>query len=250
MRLFCPLCDRELKPEDVNLAKDTGYCPVCKEMFSLTPLMEAVNNEEDHQEDAELLRKGPPKGVTLKQDGREIIVIAHQSRAICLFLIPFMCFWSGLSLGGIYGTQIYKGEFQLGASLFGIPFLLGTALMLGAILHSLFGTVMLRIHENGIILRSSKFRSLSIDSTRSDLFAVGNPNTKQNGQWAWSELKAVKLLQNKSSRHEYDTNGGDDDEVDLRTAICLPTLPYSRQRFLLAVVREAAYRKGIRLNLL
>ncbi len=245
MRLFCPLCDRELKPEDVNLAKDTGYCPVCKEMFSLTPLMEAVNNEEDHQEDAELLRKGPPKGVTLKQDGREIIVIAHQSRATCLFLIPFMCFWSGLSLGGLYGTQIYKGEFSLGQSLFGIPFLAGTALMLGAVLHSLFGTVMLRIHENGIILRSTWFRPVSMDAARST--GIGLPNTSRNGQWAWSELKSVRCLRNKATRDENDAGAGDD-EVDLRTTIALPTLPYFRQRFLLAVVREAAYRKGIRLK--
>jgi hypothetical protein len=51
---------------------------------------------------------------------------------IAFFLVPFMCVWSGFSLGGIYGSQIVKGHFQLGPSLFGIPFLIGT-LVFGSI---------------------------------------------------------------------------------------------------------------------
>jgi hypothetical protein len=45
-----------------------------------------------------------------------------------LFLVPFMCVWSGFSLGGIYGSQIAKGQFDPSVWLFGIPFVLGTIL--------------------------------------------------------------------------------------------------------------------------
>ena len=31
---------------------------------------------------------------------------------IAFFLVPFTLFWAGGSLGGIYGTQIAKGEFN------------------------------------------------------------------------------------------------------------------------------------------
>jgi hypothetical protein len=39
-------------------------------------------------------------------------------------------FWAGGSLGGIYGTQIAKGEFNLVMSLFGIPFLVGSVILI------------------------------------------------------------------------------------------------------------------------
>ena len=42
---------------------------------------------------------------------------------IAFFLVPFMCVWSGGSLGGVYGSQVLNGEFDLGISLFGIPFI-------------------------------------------------------------------------------------------------------------------------------
>ena len=46
-------------------------------------------------------------------------------------LVPFTLLWAGGSLGGIYGTQIAKGRFELALSLFGIPFLLGSVFLVG-----------------------------------------------------------------------------------------------------------------------
>jgi hypothetical protein len=52
-----------------------------------------------------------------------------------------MCVWSGFSLGGIYGTQVAKGEFDLGMSLFGIPFVLGTLLFGGIAVMTVCGRI-------------------------------------------------------------------------------------------------------------
>ncbi len=59
-----------------------------------------------------------------------------------------MCVWSGFSLGGIYGTQIYHGKFNLGMSLFGIPFVLGTLFLGSMAVMSACGKVTLQVIGN------------------------------------------------------------------------------------------------------
>ena len=56
-----------------------------------------------------------------------------------LFLIPFTAFWSGLSMWGIYGSQIREGKFDLHRTLLGLPFLLGSVVLLCFIAFLLFG---------------------------------------------------------------------------------------------------------------
>ena len=66
---------------------------------------------------------------------------------VALFLVPFMCVWSGASLGVIYGTQIWNGQFNLMMSLFGIPFLLGSILFGGIALMTVCGKVELAAED-------------------------------------------------------------------------------------------------------
>jgi hypothetical protein len=69
-----------------------------------------------------------------------------------LFLVPFMCVWSGASLGGIYGSQIRSGKLNLAISLFGIPFILGTLLLGSQALMATFGRVaVIREGDDGAI---------------------------------------------------------------------------------------------------
>ena len=56
-----------------------------------------------------------------------------------------MCVWSGLSLGGIYGTQIRSGTFNLALSLFGIPFVLFSVLFWSFALMAICGKVEVRL---------------------------------------------------------------------------------------------------------
>ena len=65
-----------------------------------------------------------------------------------LGLIVFLAFWSGIPLGGIYGSQIAKGRFDLAQSLFGIPFLLGTIFLAASVLMAVAGKVEVLVEGN------------------------------------------------------------------------------------------------------
>jgi hypothetical protein len=71
--------------------------------------------------------------------GGETSIIYRRVSPILLFLVPFTALWSGGSMYGIYGNQIREGKFDLGQSLFGIPFLIGTLVLLGIIAYLTFG---------------------------------------------------------------------------------------------------------------
>jgi hypothetical protein len=74
-----------------------------------------------------------------------IDVTFHRFNPTVLFLIPFTAVWSGFSLWGIYGLQIASGKFDPVASLAGLPFVLGTVVLVTVILHMLFGRWRLHI---------------------------------------------------------------------------------------------------------
>lgn len=60
-----------------------------------------------------------------------------------------MCVWSGFALGGIYGSQIVKGQFNLVMSLFGIPFVLGTLFLGSMAVMSVCGKVIVSVDRDG-----------------------------------------------------------------------------------------------------
>jgi hypothetical protein len=82
----------------------------------------------------------PPKGVRMEESSIHGISIIYQKISpVVFFLIPFTALWSGFSMVGIYGTQFSEGKFDLGRSLFGLPFLIGTLGLVSLILFMLFG---------------------------------------------------------------------------------------------------------------
>ena len=64
-----------------------------------------------------------------------------------LFLIPFLCLWSGVSLWGIYGQQMVQGKFELTKSLLGLPFVLGTLIFGSAVLMTVCGKVVVQVDD-------------------------------------------------------------------------------------------------------
>lgn len=82
----------------------------------------------------------PPRGIKLSHSLISGIEITYRRfHPGVLFLIPFAAVWSGFSLWGIYGSQFAKGKFDLAASLAGLPFVLGTVVLLAVITNLLFG---------------------------------------------------------------------------------------------------------------
>jgi hypothetical protein len=120
MKVECPSCHGFIPAVQMNVAADTAVCDICQEAFSLSAIVAAGADTGDFDIDR------PPAGAYFEQtmDGWRLRSTTRSKMA--WFLVPFMCVWSGFSLGGIYGSQIIKGEFDLSSSLFGIPFLLGT----------------------------------------------------------------------------------------------------------------------------
>lgn len=129
----CEHCRAEIPIEDVNVSTDIALCRACGKTMpfsNIAPVPGAGGFDMEH----------PPKGVRFVDNpvhGKSIVY--RKIPASLVFIIPFTMFWSGISMGGIYGTQIAKGEFNPAISLFGIPFLIGTVVLVTTIVFGLFG---------------------------------------------------------------------------------------------------------------
>jgi hypothetical protein len=169
MKIICPNCRREIPMEDVNVEKDIALCRSCNQTFSFADLVQGSQGPA-----VDLTR--PPKGVWFKQDMRGFEIGSTTRSAAAFFLVPFMCAWSGGSMIGIYGSQIRSGKFEIGKSLFGLPFLIGT-LFLGAVtLMMICGRVLISVQGDqgrlftgvGPVGRTRRFKWSSIKSVTED----------------------------------------------------------------------------------
>jgi len=142
MNLICLSCGAQILAEGVNVEKDVAFCAACHEAFPLSVLVESGSHfcQTDIPD--------PPRGVwfVARPDGW---TIGSTTRSpIAFFLVPFMCVWSGFSLGGIYGSQIVQGRFDPVASIFGIPFILGTLLFGSFAVMSVSGKVVITLDRS------------------------------------------------------------------------------------------------------
>lgn len=149
MALHCPDCGLPIPTTEVAPSAGLAVCRLCDRTYPLTACQEALPIEER----ADLPLGAPPKGVTVTEgmDGFKVSVSTRSCMAV--FLVPFTLFWAGGSLGGLYGTQIAKGEFNLMMSLFGIPFLIGSVFLIGFTAMSVAGRQVIelkggRLHVN------------------------------------------------------------------------------------------------------
>lgn len=132
MQVICGKCSRKIESSNINVAKDTAYCGHCENLTTLSSLLNAtVSSNFDIYDEV--------KGTQFVDHGFDWSVEAKHRSLFALFLIPFTAVWAGGSLSGIYGTQIVEGEFDLQASLFGIPFLIGSIVLISICLMSVFG---------------------------------------------------------------------------------------------------------------
>lgn len=139
---FCPKCGAEVPLSDINVSADLMLCKSCGETSSFA---EAVNEVGDES----VLVKPPPKHLRIETDPmdpeRRTTITYKKIPLLALFFIPFTCVWSGFSMTGIYGSQIAKGAFDPKLSLFGIPFLIGSIVLVSTCLFTLFGKRVLEL---------------------------------------------------------------------------------------------------------
>ena len=139
MKIVCPACGEPVLPANWNVATDVAICAKCAEAFSISEELEASPSPLGFD------IQSPPRGAWYEDTFTGWRAGATTRSALALFLVPFMCVWPGFSLGGIYGMQIAKGEFDLGLSLFGIPFLLGTLLFGSFAVMSICGKLVIAV---------------------------------------------------------------------------------------------------------
>jgi len=178
MEVLCPKCNQVFAGSDINVVTDIARCRRCDEVFVLSSVVEANAS-------APVNRDDPPRGAWYRPDFNGFVVGATTRHPIAFFLVPFMCVWSGFSLGGIYGPQIVQGKLNLATSLFGIPFILGTLLFGTLALMAVCGKVVVRVCDSdGVVFTGigpfgwrRPFNSSQVTTVRIEPYFSGN-----NGQ--------------------------------------------------------------------
>ncbi|WP_445710061.1 hypothetical protein [Flavobacterium sp.] len=138
----CPKCDSEIKAENINIQSDIAQCVTCNTVFKISEYIDTTSDDHFNINDK-------PKGTWVKTNFNTTIIGATTRSPIAFFLVPFMLVWSGGSLGGIYGTQIASGEFDLFQFLFGIPFLIGSIVFWSFALMAIWGKVEVTLDNRG-----------------------------------------------------------------------------------------------------
>ena len=137
----CPFCKGGIDLNDVNVATDVALCRTCGKSFSFAMIAGPAKLDMD------VLDK-PPKGIKVQREyGGGMALSYHRMSPALFFLIPFTVFWSGFSMWGIYFTQWREGKFDLGRSLFGLPFLFGTIALLSLIVYLAAGKVVVAMRD-------------------------------------------------------------------------------------------------------
>ena len=129
----CPDCGKDLPLEDVNVAQDMALCRACgySGAFLNTSVVPRMTDEEMAR---------PPKRVSLQREfGDALTITCRPKRTALLFLVPFVALWSGVSMAGIYVVPLATGQFDWKMGLFGLPFLIGTIVLVTIILNVLVG---------------------------------------------------------------------------------------------------------------
>jgi len=214
-KFYCPSCKRELLLNDINISADMALCRSCGysgPILGSSAVPHMSNEEMAH----------PPKRVSLRQGfDDELALICHPKRGLALFLIPFTIVWSGGSMWGIYGTQWMTGEFDLMQSLFGIPFLLGTIVLMITTLYTLFGKTTVTLSRGYVRVFNG-------------VFGMGRTKGIACGKGTRVSLEESSIKQNNVSQSEIVLRSGD--RILKFGAI---SMTKDIQRYVAAVLRRA-----------
>jgi len=162
MGTICPSCKSTIPVEDINVATDLALCRACGKTFHLSEIVDGPLPT-----GADLA--SPPRGVWYERRPNGFCVGATTRSPLALFLIPFTCAWSGISMFGIYGMQFISGRLSLMASLFGLPFLVGTVFLIAGCLMTLAGkTVITRDADRLLIFNGVGWLGLTRNYSWSD----------------------------------------------------------------------------------
>ena len=136
----------------------------------------------------------PPKGVDLVETMDGFRLTLSTRSCIAIFLVPFTLVWAGGSLGGIYGMQIAKGEFNWMMSLFGLPFLVGSCFLIALTVMSVAGRTVVELAGGKFSIRTG---ALGLYRTQSapwhDVRSCGLTEATKRGRSSYSTTYQVEF---------------------------------------------------------
>ena len=150
MEFHCPDCGLPIQATDLAPAQGVAVCRFCEKPFPLEACQAAVPFADRNIVPV----MTPPKGVDLVETMDGFRLTLSTRSCIAVFLVPFTLVWAGGSLGGIYGTQIAKGEFNWMMSLFGLPFLVGSVALIGLTVMSVAGRTIVELAGGKFSIRT------------------------------------------------------------------------------------------------
>jgi len=212
----CPNCGKELPLADVNVAQDVALCRACTYTGSFLAAATVPRLT-----DEELAR--PPKRVSLRREfGDALTVVCRPRRAALWFLVPFVALWSGGSMTGIYVAPLVRGTFEVRDGLFGIPFLLGTLVLLAIVAYLAFG-------KTTVTLSKGRVRTFT------GVFGLGRTREMECGPGTAVTIAQSNFRSNNVPQPEIVVKSGDDTLKFGAMTIPNDVLPY-----VAAVLRRAA----------
>jgi hypothetical protein len=150
VEFHCPDCGLPIQAADLAPAQGVAVCRFCEKPFPLEACQAAVPFADRNIVPV----MTPPKGVDLVETMDGFRLTLSTRSCIAVFLVPFTLVWAGGSLGGIYGTQIAKGEFNWMMSLFGLPFLVGSVALIGLTVMSVAGRTIVELAGGKFSIRT------------------------------------------------------------------------------------------------
>jgi len=172
----CPKCRADIPLADVNVSTDVALCRKCGQTWSYSELIQ-------NDAAAAFTPQSPPNGAWFRETPPQAFEVGVSTRSLgALFLVPFVCVWSAIALGGIYGTQFAKGQFNLTQSLFGVPFLFGALFLGSRALMSAGGKLVVAVDgDSGVIFSG-----------------IGPIGTRQ--RFDWRKVSSIRLTRSRGSR--------------------------------------------------
>ena len=190
MEFHCPECGLPIEVADLAPAQGVAVCRFCEKPYPLAACQEAVPYEQRHI----VPEQAVPKGVQLEEamDGFRLTLSTRS--CIAFFLVPFTMVWAGGSVGGIYGMQIAKGEFNLVMSLFGIPFLAGSIFLVGLTVMAVAGRCVVELAGGNFSIRTG---ALGVYRTQSaawnDVLSCRLTEATSRGRSSYSTTYQVEI---------------------------------------------------------
>lgn len=212
----CPNCGRELPLADVNVAQDVALCRACNYTGSFLAAASVPRLT-----DEELAR--PPQRVSLRREFDDALtVVCRPGRMALWFLIPFVALWSGGSMTGIYLAPLVQGTFDWHDGLFGIPFLLGTFVLLAIVSYLAFG-------RTAVTLSKGRVRVFT------GVFGLGRTREMECGPGTVVTIEKSNFQSNNVSQPEIVVASGEH-----RMKFGAMTIPNDAMPYVAAVLRRAA----------